>query len=98
VDEDMNAVWKRIDEHGSLIQQIRIEQAASEAKTDTRLHHLESGQQEIIKTLAKIDHKIDANTASLNQTQGGIRAGKWLAGIIATGVGLVIAGMSYFKG
>ena len=93
----MNAVWQRIDEHSAIIQQIRIEQAASEAKTDTRLHHLESGQQEIIKTLAKIDHKIDANTASLNQAQGGIRAGKWLIGIVATLTGLVIAGLNYFK-
>lgn len=97
-DDNPKAIWQRIDEHSAMISQMRTEQAAAKAETDARLVHLEQGQARQLEVMTRIEAKIDANTTSLAQAQGGLRLGKWVAGIGLSLVGLWIAFVRYLNG
>ena len=96
--DDNRAMWNRIDEHSQVINQLQISQAAAKADTDARLLHLEQGQARQLEIMTRIEHKIDGNTESLNQAQGGIRLGKWIAGLSVSIIGLWIAFVKFWHG
>lgn len=94
---DMQDVYRKLDRHAGYIHQLRIDQAAIKAETDTRILHLESGQQEIIKTLAKIEHKIDNTASMVNRAHGGLRLGMWLSGVGIALAGLALTAWHYLR-
>ncbi len=66
---------------------------------------IEERQDRTLEMLSRIDTKIDETRKELkdtqdwmNQSKGGLRFGKWLAGIGLTVLGLGIAFLKFFKG
>lgn len=107
--DDSKTVWQRIDEHSAVINQMQIDHAKSEARADARLEHLEQGQARHLEIMVRIERKIDSrhdellkilaeNTAQINQAQGGVRFGKWMAGVGLTLIGVALALVRYFRG
>lgn len=96
--DENRAIWQRIDEHSAVIAQMREDRATDKAHTDARLSHLEQGQARQLELMTRVEAKIDANTMSLSQAQGGIKVGKWIAATLIAVVGLWVAIQRYFGG
>ena len=92
--DDNRAMWNRLDEHSQVINQLQISQAAAKADTDARLVHLEQGQARHLEYLVRIEHKIDSNSKSLDQAKGGLKLGKWIAGL---SVGILSVWLAFIK-
>ena len=96
--DDNRAMWNRIDEHSQVIGQLQISQASAKADTDARLSNLEQGQARHLEVLVRVEHKIDENRQSLDQARGGLKLGKWIAGLSVGILGAWVAFMKFWQG
>jgi hypothetical protein len=96
--DDMQTIWRRIDEHSETIQQMLIDQAATKASYDMRFQHIELMQNNMFQIVTRIEHKIDTQGKQLSEARGGLRFGKWLAATGLTLAATAMAAMAYVRG
>ena len=96
--DENRALWQRIDEHSELIAQMQKDQASDKAENRARLAHLEEGQHRQLELMTRVEAKIDANTMSLSQAQGGLKLGKWIAATLIACAGLWLAIQRFIGG
>ena len=91
-------VWDRLDKHSEIISVIQQKQAATEARMQAMEERIDRNQHELVKSLSRIETKVDSTTQWMNESKSGLRLGKWIAGIGLTILGLGLAFVKYFKG
>lgn len=91
---DDEALWNQIDN-------LRDQQAVLAQGIAVVKHEQEQCRQRDLRTaelLAKLDAKIDVLSIDLHEAKGGLRFGKWLAGVTTSLIAVWIAFATFVKG
>jgi|GEM_PF-6396872 len=91
-------VWDRLDKHSEIISIIQQKQAATEARMQAMEERIDRNQHELVKSLSRIETKVDSTTQWMNESKSGLRLGKWLAGIGIAVLGITATWVKFFKG
>lgn len=91
-------VLDKLDRHDEIINYLQLEQAKTNARIVAMEERMDRNQSILVEQGARIEAKVDTTTAWMNQSQGGLRLGKWLAGIGLTAAGILAAWLRFFKG
>ena len=91
-------VWDKLNQHDRDMMNIKLKQARIEERIQIMDERIDRNQHELVKALARIEAKVDTTTAWMNESQGGLRFGKWLAGISLAVLGSFLAWLKFFKG
>jgi hypothetical protein len=91
-------IWEKFAKHDEIISTIQQKQAATEARMQAMEERIDRNQHELVRGLARIETKVDSTTKWMNESQSGLRVGKWIAGIIVAIVGVALSWVKFFKG
>lgn len=91
-------LWERLDKHAEIISTIQQKQAATEARMQAMEERIDRNQHELVKSLSRIETKVDSTTQWMNESKSGLRLGKWLAGIGIALLGILATWLKFFKG
>lgn len=91
-------VLDKLDRHDEIINYLQLEQAKTNARIVAMEERMDRNQSILVEQGARIESKVDATTAWMNQSQGGLRIGKWIAGITIAVLGMTATWLKFFKG
>lgn len=90
-------IWDKFDKHDEIISLIQQRQAASEAHLQAMDARIDRNQTELVRSISRLEVKIDEGNKWMNQSQGGLHFGKWFGGIIAAIGATFLAWLKFFK-
>lgn len=91
-------LWNKMDKHDEIISILQQKQAATDARLQAMDERIDRNQHVIVQGMARLETKLDAQGQWMNKSEGGLRLGKWLAGISLTCIGILAAWVKFFKG
>jgi len=91
-------IWDKLAQHDKDMLNLQLKQARIEERIAIMDERIDRNQQVLLQGLARIENKVDATSKWMNESQGGLRFGKWLAGITLAVVASILAWIKFFKG
>lgn len=91
-------LWERLDKHAEIISTIQQKQAATEARMQAMEERIDRNQHELVKSLSRMETKIDMTTNWMNESKSGLRLGKWIIGTAMAGLAILGTWIKFFKG
>ena len=90
-------VWDKLNEHDQFMTDLRMKQIKFEERIASMDARINRNQIQLLDTLDRIETKTDQNAAWMNESKGGLRLGKWIAGILTACGASAMAFIEYFK-
>jgi len=91
-------VWEKLNQHDKDMMNLQLKQARIEERIAIMDERIDRNQHELVEGLARIESKVDSTTQWMNESRGGLRFGKWLAGVSVAVFGGILAWLKFFKG
>ncbi len=91
-------MWDKLDKQAEIITGLQHELAVTKAQIQAMDERIDRNQHALVSCMARLELKIDAQNIWMYEAKGGLRFGKWVAGIGLTGLGILVAWMKFFKG
>lgn len=91
-------VRDKLDRHDEIIHFLQLEQAKTNARMVAIEERMDRNQAILVEQGARIESKVDATTAWMNESKGGLRIGKWIAATAIAILGIAATWLKFFKG
>lgn len=100
-----DAMREQVDRHEVSIRDLQDTIAQLDARQQVLSERIDMNQQQTVQILTRIEHKQDETQKEvketkrwINQSEGGLKLGRWIMGISLTLTGIAVAILQFFKG
>ena len=90
-------IWEKLNAHDQTMTELQLKHARVEERLAIMDERINRYQTDLMETLHRIEAKTDENAKWMNESRGGLRLGKWIAGIAAACSAGAVAWIEYFK-
>lgn len=91
-------VWDKFDRHDEIISVLQQKQAATDARLQAMDERIDRNQHQIVAGMSRLETKVDQGNEWISESRGGLRFGKWIAGIGLTCLAVLATWIKFFKG